>query len=358
MTSGPGLAGALLVGVAAAKALALGLGKPLYGVNHLASHVAVDQLEHGPLPDPCLALLVSGGHSSPAAGRGRDRPTSSRWAPPSTTRRGRRSTRWRGCSACPSRRSAHRPGRRAGQLGRHRLPARPHRAGATWSGTGSTSRSPGSRPPSRAGSRPASGTGEPVPVADVAASFQEAVCDVLVRKALDAAVDRASTTCSSAVGWPPTRGCVRWPRSAPPRSAYGSGCRGRASAPTTARWWRRSGRRWSRAGDAVRAGPAGRLQPAGHLGAGLTLGWRHRRGVPCPTPPRRHPPRNSGSSRAGLPRGRGPAYRTQPPRTRRVSGQTTRSVGQHERRRALGVGTVDRPDDRLRLAAVDRDPQQ
>ena len=64
VTSGPGLAGALLVGVAAAKALALGLGKPLYGVNHLASHVAVDQLEHGPLPDPCLALLVSGGHSS------------------------------------------------------------------------------------------------------------------------------------------------------------------------------------------------------------------------------------------------------------------------------------------------------
>ena len=64
VTSGPGLAGALLVGVAAAKALALGLGKPLYGVNHLAAHVAVDQLEHGPLPDPCLALLVSGGHSS------------------------------------------------------------------------------------------------------------------------------------------------------------------------------------------------------------------------------------------------------------------------------------------------------
>ncbi len=64
VTSGPGLAGALLVGVAAAKALALALGKPLYGVNHLAAHVAVDQLEHGPLPEPCLALLVSGGHSS------------------------------------------------------------------------------------------------------------------------------------------------------------------------------------------------------------------------------------------------------------------------------------------------------
>jgi len=64
VTSGPGLAGALLVGVAAAKALALALGKPIYGVNHLAAHVAVDQLEHGPLPQPCLALLVSGGHSS------------------------------------------------------------------------------------------------------------------------------------------------------------------------------------------------------------------------------------------------------------------------------------------------------
>ena len=64
MTSGPGLAGALLVGVAAAKALAYGLGRPLYGVNHLAAHVAVDTLEHGPLPEPSMALLVSGGHSS------------------------------------------------------------------------------------------------------------------------------------------------------------------------------------------------------------------------------------------------------------------------------------------------------
>jgi N6-L-threonylcarbamoyladenine synthase len=64
VTAGPGLVGALLVGVAAAKALALSLGKPLYGVNHLAAHVAVDQLEHGPLPEPTIALLVSGGHSS------------------------------------------------------------------------------------------------------------------------------------------------------------------------------------------------------------------------------------------------------------------------------------------------------
>ncbi|HTC69028.1 MAG TPA: tRNA (adenosine(37)-N6)-threonylcarbamoyltransferase complex transferase subunit TsaD [Acidothermaceae bacterium] len=64
VTAGPGLAGALLVGVAAAKAYSLALDKPLYGVNHLCAHVAVDVLEHGPLPEPCVALLVSGGHSS------------------------------------------------------------------------------------------------------------------------------------------------------------------------------------------------------------------------------------------------------------------------------------------------------
>jgi N6-L-threonylcarbamoyladenine synthase len=64
VTAGPGLAGALLVGVAAAKAYALALDKPLYGVNHLSAHVAVDLLENGPLDEACVALLVSGGHSS------------------------------------------------------------------------------------------------------------------------------------------------------------------------------------------------------------------------------------------------------------------------------------------------------
>ena len=56
--------GALLVGISAAKALAAHLGKPLYGVNHLVGHIAVDLLDHGPLPMPALALLVSGGHTS------------------------------------------------------------------------------------------------------------------------------------------------------------------------------------------------------------------------------------------------------------------------------------------------------
>ncbi|HEY1572668.1 MAG TPA: tRNA (adenosine(37)-N6)-threonylcarbamoyltransferase complex transferase subunit TsaD [Pseudonocardiaceae bacterium] len=64
VTAGPGLAGALLVGLAAAKAYALAWDLPLYGVNHLGAHVAVDTVEHGPLDRPSLALLVSGGHSS------------------------------------------------------------------------------------------------------------------------------------------------------------------------------------------------------------------------------------------------------------------------------------------------------
>ncbi|MFI0976944.1 tRNA (adenosine(37)-N6)-threonylcarbamoyltransferase complex transferase subunit TsaD [Streptomyces sp. NPDC021093] len=64
VTTGPGLSGALQVGLAGAKTLAYSLGVPLYGVHHLAGHVAADTLEHGPLPDPCMVLIVSGGHTS------------------------------------------------------------------------------------------------------------------------------------------------------------------------------------------------------------------------------------------------------------------------------------------------------
>ena len=97
VTAGPGLAGALLVGVSAAKAYAYALGKPLYGVNHLASHICVDQLEHGPLPEPTMALLVSGGHSSLLLVPDITSDVG-RWARPSTTRRARPSTRSPGCS--------------------------------------------------------------------------------------------------------------------------------------------------------------------------------------------------------------------------------------------------------------------
>ncbi|CAB4875090.1 unannotated protein [freshwater metagenome] len=64
VTAGPGLVGALLVGVSSASGLASGLSKPLYGVNHLAAHVSVDYLTHDLPTDPTIALLVSGGHSS------------------------------------------------------------------------------------------------------------------------------------------------------------------------------------------------------------------------------------------------------------------------------------------------------
>ena len=65
VTCGPGLVGALLVGVETAKSLAFALGKPLVGVNHLAGHLAAVFLgEEAPPPFPHLALLVSGGHTA------------------------------------------------------------------------------------------------------------------------------------------------------------------------------------------------------------------------------------------------------------------------------------------------------
>jgi N6-L-threonylcarbamoyladenine synthase len=64
VAAGPGLVGSLAVGVAGAKALALALDRPLFGVNHVIGHIAVDELIHGPFPERFLALVVSGGHSS------------------------------------------------------------------------------------------------------------------------------------------------------------------------------------------------------------------------------------------------------------------------------------------------------
>ena len=192
VTHGPGLAGALLVGVASAKALALGLGKPLYGVNHLASHVAVDQLEHGPLPEPVLALLVSGGHSSllrvtditgehgegagvdpmgatidDAAGEAFDKVARLLGLPFPGGPHIDRAARDGDSVAIDFPR---------GLTGRRDLER--HRFDFSFSGL-KTAVARWVEARERAG--------EPVPVADVAASFQEAVCDVLVRKALDAA---------------------------------------------------------------------------------------------------------------------------------------------------------------------------
>jgi N6-L-threonylcarbamoyladenine synthase len=180
VTAGPGLAGALMVGVAAAKAYAYALGKPLYGVNHLAAHVAVDQLEHGPLPSPCIALLVSGGHSSlllvpdvteavqplgatidDAAGEAYDKVARVLGLPFP--------------GGPPIDRAAA-----AGDPGAIRFPrAKYHDGTLDFSFAGlktAVARWVEAR----------QDAGSPVPVADVAASFQEAVADVLTRKAVQA----------------------------------------------------------------------------------------------------------------------------------------------------------------------------
>ena len=63
VTRGPGLMGALLVGLSFAKGLAYSLGKPLLGVNHVEGHIMVNFLDHPDLHFPFLCLLVSGGHT-------------------------------------------------------------------------------------------------------------------------------------------------------------------------------------------------------------------------------------------------------------------------------------------------------
>ena len=184
VTSGPGLAGALMVGVASAKALALALGVPLYGVNHLASHVAVDIVEHGPLPEPTLAMLVSGGHSSlllvpdvthdvrslgstidDAAGEAFDKVARVLGLPfPGGPHIDRAAREGQVVIDFPRGLSSGR------DLARHRFDF-------SFSGLKTAvSRWVQAR----------EAAGEPVPVADVAASFQEAVTDVLTRKAIDA----------------------------------------------------------------------------------------------------------------------------------------------------------------------------
>jgi N6-L-threonylcarbamoyladenine synthase len=193
VTAGPGLAGALLVGLAAAKGYAIAAEKPLYGVNHLAAHVAVDTLEHGALPAPAIALLVSGGHSSllmvedlagtvtplgatidDAAGEAFDKVARLLGLPfpggPPIDRAARAGDQAaiafpRGLTG-PRDRTAHRFDFSFSGL---------KTAVARWV---------------EARQR----AGETVPVNDVAASFQEAVCDVLTAKAVEACLEHGVDT--------------------------------------------------------------------------------------------------------------------------------------------------------------------
>lgn len=193
VTAGPGLAGALLVGVAAAKGLAIAAEKPIYGVNHLAAHVAVDTLEHGPLPEPAIAMLVSGGHSSllliddlargvqplgatidDAAGEAFDKVARLLGLP---------------FPGGPYIDKAARDGDRVSIAFPRGLTGprdqAEHRFDFSFSGL-KTAVARWVEARERAG--------EPVPVNDVAASFQEAVCDVLTRKAIDACLSHGVST--------------------------------------------------------------------------------------------------------------------------------------------------------------------
>ena len=64
VTCGPGLVGALLIGLATAKAFALATGKPLIGVHHIHGHICANYIEHKDLKPPFMALVISGGHTN------------------------------------------------------------------------------------------------------------------------------------------------------------------------------------------------------------------------------------------------------------------------------------------------------
>ncbi|MCR2785021.1 MULTISPECIES: tRNA (adenosine(37)-N6)-threonylcarbamoyltransferase complex transferase subunit TsaD [unclassified Microbacterium] len=185
VTSGPGLAGALMVGIGAAKALAVGLDKPLYAVNHLVGHIAADLLTGDAVEYPTVALLVSGGHTSlllvrdlttdvellgetvdDAAGEAFDKVARILGLPypggPEIDRAA--------ATGDPAAIRFPRGLSRASDMDAHRYDfsfSGLKTAVARWM-------------------EQREAAGDPVPVADVAASFREAVVDVLVTKALDA----------------------------------------------------------------------------------------------------------------------------------------------------------------------------
>lgn len=64
VTHTPGLVGALLVGISAAKAIAFATGKPLIGVDHICAHIYASKLAYPDLSYPCISMVVSGGHTS------------------------------------------------------------------------------------------------------------------------------------------------------------------------------------------------------------------------------------------------------------------------------------------------------
>ncbi|SNR99083.1 O-sialoglycoprotein endopeptidase [Geodermatophilus pulveris] len=185
VTAGPGLTGALLVGLAAAKAYALALDVPLYGVNHLAAHVAVDELQHGRLAEPSMALLVSGGHSSLllVPDLAREVRSLGRTIDDAAGEAFDKVARVLGLpfpGGPPIDRAAREGDPAAIEFPRGLTGPRDAPYDFSFSGL-KTAVARWVEARQRAG--------EPVPVADVAASFQEAVADVLTRKAVRACRD-------------------------------------------------------------------------------------------------------------------------------------------------------------------------
>lgn len=190
VTCGPGLAGALMVGVAAAKGLALSLDVPLYAVNHLVGHVGAELLSTDkPLELPTIALLVSGGHTSllhvrdlvrdvemlgetvdDAAGEAFDKVARVLGLP------------YPGGPHIDKLAAAGDPNAIRFPRGLSKSSdMAEHRYDFSFSGLKtSVARWVEKR----------TALGEEVPHADVAASFREAVCDVLLTKAVNACVDR------------------------------------------------------------------------------------------------------------------------------------------------------------------------
>ncbi|CAM2861408.1 tRNA (adenosine(37)-N6)-threonylcarbamoyltransferase complex transferase subunit TsaD [Skermania piniformis] len=189
VTVGPGLAGALLVGVAAAKAYAAAWDLPLYAVNHLGGHVAVDTLEHGPMP-PAVALLVSGGHThllrvddlaEPIAELGSTVDDAAGEAFDKVAR-----LLGMGYPGGPEIDRAARDGDPAA-IAFPRGMTGPRDAPYDFSFSGLKTAVARYVEARRA-------AGDPISVADVAASFQEAVADVLTRKAMRAVADSGMDT--------------------------------------------------------------------------------------------------------------------------------------------------------------------
>ena len=230
--AGPGLIGSLTVGISAAKALAASLGRPIYGVNHVIGHLAVDELVDGPLPEQFIGLIVSGGHSNLLSIR--DIATDV--------------VELGGTLDDAAGEAFDKVGRLLGLP----YPGGPHVDRLSQEGDRSAIRFPRGLAAGKdkerhrydfsfSGLKTAvaryveslEDAGQEGPSADVCAAFSEAVNDSLTAKAVQACLIPAVTRSSSEAATPPTPACAPWRPSAAKPQASSCACHRCASAPTT-----------------------------------------------------------------------------------------------------------------------------